>query len=145
MLEHQQEQLTNEFINLPVLQSATIGYRVERNGEEAIVLHDRKQFKNNERATVAIVATNLFGWHNNLMKCKKKCIVLAACFVLSYDLGFKKVIGCQSLERWLKEIEDVVRNRNAKLALNIKHKGRAGTSYTDQTTRAHPMYLHEMF
>jgi len=49
------------------------------------------------------------------------------------------------LEKWLKEIDDAVRNRNARLALHIKHKGRAGTSYTDRITRAHPTYLHEMY
>jgi hypothetical protein len=27
----------------------------------------------------------------------------------------------------------------------VKHKGRAGTSYTDRITRAHPMYLHELY
>jgi hypothetical protein len=45
----------------------------------------------------------------------------------------------------IKEIDDAVRNRNATVALHIKHKGRAGTSYTDRITRAHPVYLHEMY
>jgi hypothetical protein len=31
------------------------------------------------------------------------------------------------MEKWLKEIDDAVRNRNARLAIHIKHKGRAGT------------------
>ena len=47
-LEHEREQLINDCINLPVLQSAAVGNRIERNGGEAIELHDRKQFKNND-------------------------------------------------------------------------------------------------
>jgi hypothetical protein len=90
-------------------------------------------------------ATNLFGWHSNSKKHKKKRIAVAACSVISYDFGFKKVIGCQTLERWLKKIDNVVRNRNARLALNINHKCRPGTSYTDWIARAHPIYLHEMY
>jgi hypothetical protein len=49
------------------------------------------------------------------------------------------------LKKWLKEINDAVRNRNASLALHIKHKDRAGASYTDRITRVHPKYLHKMY
>lgn len=58
---------------------------------------------------------------------------------------FLKVKGCQSLKKWLKGIDNVVRDRNSRSALNVKLKGRAGIGYTDWITRVHPMYMDEMF
>jgi hypothetical protein len=80
-----------------------------------------------------------------LCKRAKEQIALAACSVVSYDLGFKKVVGKKSLEKWLQQIDNAVRHGNVRSAIRIKHKGRTGTGYTDRITQAHPTYLHEMF
>ncbi len=86
------------------------------------------------------------GWHCNLSKQAKEWITLAACSVISYDLGFKKVVGRKkSLQKWLQQIDNAVRHGNARSTIKIKHKGRTGTGYTDHITQAHPTYLHEMF
>ncbi len=106
-------------------------------------MHKRKQLNNHERALVALYATHLMGWQRNLTKRAKKRIVLAACTLACYDLGFEKVVGIHSLENWFKKIEESVRVTNARRAIK---SGRAGrTAYTDHITAAHPNYLHEMF
>ena len=130
-MEQQREQLMQDYINLPVAETTAAGYRPERNGADGIELHERKQYSNNERATVTITATNLLGWHRNLSKQAKEWIALAACSAVSYDLGFKKEVGKKSLEKWLQQIDNVVSHGNARSVIRIKHKGRTGTGYPD--------------
>jgi hypothetical protein len=65
-------------------------------------MHKRKQFSSSERATVAIIATNLLGWQTNLTKQAKNRIALATCSLVSYDIGIKKVVRTKSLKNWMK-------------------------------------------
>jgi high-affinity nickel permease len=53
----------------------------------------RTQFSRSERSTVAIIATNLLGWRTNVTRQAKNRIALAAYSLMSYDVGFKCVVG----------------------------------------------------
>jgi hypothetical protein len=86
-IQYQIEQLTCENLDLLVVETAAA-----RN----------QQFSSSERSTVAIIATNLMGWKANLARQAKNMIALAACSLVSYDVGFKCVIGRKSLKNWLK-------------------------------------------
>jgi hypothetical protein len=99
-------------------------------------LHKRKQLNNHEKALVALYATHLMGWQRNLTKRAKKHIILAACTLACYDLGFEKV-GGHSMENWLQKIEDSVRNTSLKRVMKCGRAGR--TAYTDRIAAAHPI------
>ncbi len=116
---------------------------LERNGEGNIELHKRKQFNSNERTVVAIYATYLMGWQPDLRKRAKARVALAACTLACYEMGFEKVVGKYSLEKWLNKMEASVRFNNMRQAMRRRKEGR--TSYTDLITVEYPEYLHEMF
>ncbi len=52
------------------------------------------------------------------------------------------MVGRKSLVNWLKQIDDAVKNGNARSAIRKKHKGRTGTGYADHITAAHLTNLH---
>ncbi len=106
-------------------------------------MHKRKQFNSHERAVVAIYATHLMGWQTDLIKWAKARIALAACTLTSYDLGFEKIVGKYSLERWLNKMEEFVRFNNVRQTMRRRTGGR--TQCIDLITAEHPEYLHEMY
>ncbi len=115
-----------------------------RNGGEGVVsLHDKKQFTKEARYLSMLYATHMLGWHRDLFKREKERIALAACTIISYDLGYKRVTGKYSLDKWLNRVEDSVRYSSSNTIVDNRHKGK--TSYTDRLTSNYPQYLHQLW
>ncbi len=66
--EEKQEGLSEESLDLPVVEVALTQQHLGWNGEGNIALHKWKQFNSHERTVVAIYATHLMGWQPDLLK-----------------------------------------------------------------------------
>ena len=142
-LEEQQELKILEALDLPVHETSANGYRPARCGDGEIELHKRKEFTAAERNLVCLYATHLMGWKQDKSKRQKVRIAEAACMVVAYDLGYKKVKGMHAFQSWMEQIEKSFSFSSAKNTIKSNRKGR--TSYTDQITADHPTYLHELY
>jgi hypothetical protein len=142
--EEQQEQCIVDTLALPVQATGLQGRRPVRNGGEGLVsLHEKKQFAKEARYLAMLYATHMMGWRRDLFKREKEQIALAACTVVSYDLGYKRVTGKYLLDNWLNRVEDSVRYSSSKTVVDNRHKGK--TSYMDRLTSNYPQYLHQLW
>ncbi len=120
-IEEKQERLGEESLDIPVVKTALIQQRPERNGEGNIELHKWKQFNSHKRTVVAIYATHLMGWQPDSTKQAKVRNSLAYTLA-SYDLGFEKVVGKYSLETLLNKMEESVSYNNARQTMREKRR-----------------------
>ncbi len=108
-----------------------------------VKLSNKKQFTQEARAVACLYATHLFGYRNDMTIREKKRIAAAACSLVSYDFGYKKVMGKYQLERWLERVGRSAFSDSALILIDNHHMG--STSYTDSITAQHPTHLHELY
>jgi len=126
-----------------LLQVNNHGPRRKRNSDETIALNNKKQFTQDARMITRCIAMQQMGWNDNLTWEERKRIGRAACTLVSYDLGYKKVVGSTQLHTWMKESEMQFSTGNTSSLAKSKHKGTE--KYTDIITRDHPHLLHQLF
>ncbi len=100
-------------LNLPVVQMASNNHRPNRNGNEVVTLNKRRKFRKQARTTVLLTATYLKGYKRSFSCHVKLQIARAACTLVAYDYGYKKVPGVYSFDNWMKKILTLVRNETA--------------------------------
>jgi len=96
-----EEETTVYFLNLPVVDTAANNHRPNWNGNWLVPLNDRSQYRKQARATALLIATHLLVYKRTLCYHAKLQIARAACTLVAYDYGYKKVPGIYSLENWL--------------------------------------------
>jgi hypothetical protein len=99
-----------------------------------VKLNGKKQFTQEARAVACLFATYTMGWHREMPKRQKKRIAVVACAIVSYDCGYRNVLGKFWLEKWLNRVEN-----------SILHSSSTAITTTDSITQQHPTYLHELF
>ncbi len=89
-----EEELVNYALTLDVEGTAARGLRPSRDGEGTIELSNKKQLDSHGQLLIVVFAVNSMGYNNpQNSKATKKAIALAAATLVSYDLGYKKVLG----------------------------------------------------
>ncbi len=141
--KERQEQIIVEALNLPVEATGIANHPPKRNGEGLVKLNGKKQFTQEARAVACLFATYAMGWHQEMPKRQKKRIAAVACAIVSYDYGYRNVLGKFWLEKWLNRVENSILHSSSTAITTNNHKGK--TSYTDNITQQHPTYLHELF
>ena len=69
-----------------------------------ITLHSKKQFTQEARMMTRCIAMQQMGWRKDLTWEERNRIGRAACALVSYDLGYKKVVGSTQLHNWMKKV-----------------------------------------
>jgi len=138
-----QQEKTKYFLTLDVSGTVVRDVRMQRSGEGTIKLNDKRQADAIHHQNILIAAWHL-GYKANKTWAEQQCIALAACTVVSYDSGFKKVLGKTQVHIWLKDIKERIHTAGIiDDMINIKHKG--SKSYTDQIEQYFPTYLYELY
>jgi hypothetical protein len=73
-------------------------------------------------------------------KATRRTIAIAAATLISYDKGYKKVLGKTRLEEWIKQLEQSARVSSCIYGLNSKHKGKQ-TCYIESIKAIDETYL----
>ena len=116
--------------------------RAKRDGDGTIVVHGRKQFDGMERC-IAVSLARLWGYDNPALPIREKTrIASAAGKLISYDYGFSKPIGQNSVCRWCKTMATGIAS-GTRRPLDAAHHGTQGLA--DKIEEDHPGYLHELY
>jgi hypothetical protein len=139
-----QEQLVNYALTLDVEGTAACGFRPSHDGEGSVELMNKKQLDSHGRLLIVVYAVNSMGYNNAQNYIATKiAIALAAATIVSYDLGYKKVLGKIRVNEWIRMIEQSARIGSKKV-LASKHKGRQ-TSYIDTVNAIDLTYLKQFY
>jgi hypothetical protein len=95
-------------------------FRLKRNEEGQVLIHQQKQLQPEERAVVSMYAAHTRGWRLGLMKCDKIHIALTACTLVCYNLGYKEVVGVTQVSDWIQGFENTARFSSATFVLKKK-------------------------
>ena len=117
--------------------------RLSRSGATSIVLHDRRQANEREKAITLVLATQWGYLDPYLTEKERERIALAACTQTSYDFGFKKVFGKKVLPRWYGQLNKTIMDGESTDPLSPRNSGTVG--YIEKIEERHPGYLHELF
>ena len=112
--------------------------RPSRNGEDFVVLHDRKQAGREEKLLVILTLVSWGYETSDLSNKEKKAMVKAACNQVSYDFGFKKIIGHTNVSKWVVDKDDYIAQGDF-TKLVPKHCGTQ--KYTDKIEEGYKGYL----
>ncbi len=69
----------------------------------------------------------------------------AACNLVCYDLGYKKVLGVCMVDKWIEILEESARIQGHSIGLKSRHKGTARGSFVARIEREHPTYLINLY
>ena len=138
-----QEETTSYALTLDVSGTSARNLRPSRNGVGNIELHNRKQFSGEARMLIVASACTAMGYSDDKTWGERKRIALAACTMVAYDLGYRKVIGTRQVHEWIKQINKSARVNGTMNVLQNKHKG--STSYMDRVDANDPTYLFSLY
>jgi hypothetical protein len=131
---------------LDVEGTAAANNRPARNGEGNIEIRNKKQLDTHERMLIVVYAVCNMDYRNPLhTKGERKRIREAACNLVCYDLGYKKVLGVCMVDKWIEILEDSARIQGHRIGLKSRHKGTARGSFIAQIKRQHPTYLISLY
>jgi hypothetical protein len=140
-----QEQLINYALTVDVEGTAAHGFRLAQSGQDAVILNDKKQLDGHSRMLIVVYAINSMDYKNPMhSNTTRRTIALAAATLMSYDKGYKKVLGKTRLEEWIKQLEQSARVSGCIRGLNSKHKGKQ-TCYIDSTNAVDETYLKRLY
>jgi hypothetical protein len=90
--------------------TAARGFHPVQNGQDAVILNDKKQLDGHSRVLIVVHAINSMDYKNPMhSKATRKTISLAAATLILYDKGYKKLLGKTRLEEWIKQLEQSAR------------------------------------
>ena len=113
----EEELLVNYALTLPVTGTAAANLRPARNGEGNVPLRDDYQLDGPARMQIAVCATNSMDFNNiNYTKRRRERIAEAACTLVCYDLGYRKVKGQTMVKKYLQEL--IVEQQKVLLIIN---------------------------
>ena len=90
-----------------------------------------------------MIANNAMGYTHQTTWTEKQRIALAACTLVCYDHGYKKVYGSSSVHLWMEKIVNYMKFGGEKNVLANNHSGK--TSYMESVEQRNPTYLHQLF
>jgi hypothetical protein len=73
-----------------------------------IELHDRKQADELFRHLVILTTTTSLGYNNLKTWAEQKKMAIATCMLVSYDLGYKKVLAMMQVHEWINKFNNAV-------------------------------------
>jgi hypothetical protein len=92
---------------------------------DAVILNDKKQLDGYSCMLIVVYAMNNMDYKKPMhSKATRRTIALAAATLISYDKGYKKVLGKTRLEEWIKQLDQSARVSRCICGLNSKHKGK---------------------
>ena len=142
--QHEEELFVNYALTWDVTGTAAANLHLERNGEGNIWLWDDCQLDEPARMPIVICATTMMDYNNpKHTKSKRARITKAACTLVCYDLGYKKVFRKTMVESWIKKKDDA-RMSSVRNGLKSKHKGRPGSTI-DYISSVDETYLHKLY
>ena len=100
-----QEQIVEDALTLDVEGTSADNQRPARSGAGTIVLHDKKQLDQTAKLLVLSYATVAMGYSPRKSKEENKRIALAACTMVCYDLGYRRVHGARAVEDWIRIVK----------------------------------------
>ena len=100
--------------------------RMNRNGDEEIQVHERKQPLETEK-TYALLTANLWGWHDNSLHSKQRMkIVRAVCRQVAFDNGYAKPFSASRLRFWEEKLAQAIDDGTSPNPLSSNHRGTVG-------------------
>jgi hypothetical protein len=138
--------LVNYSLTLDVPGTAATNIRPTQNGERVVKLHLDKQLDSHARMLIVIYTINSMGYKNPMnSKATKATIAEAACTLVCYDLGYKRVMAKSRLDIWLQELEQSARIKGNKVGWKSRHQGKPGGMRIQQINNIDPTYLTKLY
>ena len=135
------EALVNYALTLRV--EETVGARPSRFGEGNVAMTDAKQANEYTRNYIMLTAFKMGYGQPELSYAARERIAVAACTLISYDHGYKKVVGTTSVHRWLNKFDQAITSGFTQDLLTNRHKGRKSKS--KQIDQRNPGHLHCLY
>ena len=100
--------------------------RMDRNGDEEIKVHERKQPQETEK-TYALLTAKRWGWQDNSLHSKRRMkIARAVCRQVAFDNGYEKPFSASRLRFWEEKLAKAIDDGTSPNPLSSKHRGTVG-------------------
>ncbi len=109
-------------------------------------MRSKKQLDTHSRMLIVVYAVCFMDYKNPLhSKVERKRIREAACNLVYYDLGYKKVLGVCMVDKWIEILDESAQIQGHRIGLKNRHKGTARGSFVARIKREYPTYLISLY